>query len=126
MRGVGYENSHRALLQAEHELIYALRAFALARQDLALDILTDYYELINLKTILDNTQLNVERSTFLRRRSEAMFKVQMAPYIDVLRSEQQELSAEANLSASGSRFRTISSACMPTRIMLGMSLANWR
>lgn len=106
LRGRGYENSHRALLQAEHELIYALREFALARQDLALDILTDYYELINLKTILDNTRLNVERSTFLRRRSEAMFKVQMAPYIDVLRSEQQELSAEANLSASGSRFGT--------------------
>lgn len=98
LAGAGYEASHEQYIQGERDLIYALRTFALARQDFVLTILDGYYRLLNQQKILANTRSNVEQSTFLRKRSEALFKVQMAASLDVLRSQQQELSALNQLS----------------------------
>ena len=104
--GAGYEASHTRLIQSEHAVIYALRAFALQRQDFAIETLRSFYDLIAQQTALANIELNTEQSTFLRERSEAMFQVQMAPYIDVLRSQQQELAAESRLSSASSALET--------------------
>jgi outer membrane protein TolC len=97
LKGAGYETSHAALIAAERQLVYDLRAFELARQELALTTLRGLYDLVQLDNVVLNTGKTVEQASYLRRRSDAMFKVQLAPYLDVLRSEQQELSARARL-----------------------------
>ena len=93
LAGAGYTASHDSLIQARRDLVYALRAFALQRQDFAIDIVRDYYNLLTSKTVLANTRLNVEQSTFLRKRSEALFDARMATALDMMRSQQQELSS---------------------------------
>ncbi|MDA0322574.1 MAG: TolC family protein [Verrucomicrobia bacterium] len=111
LAGAGYEVSHDARIQAERDLLYALREFALERQDFAIRTVEQYYGLLNQQSVLRNTRLNVEQSIFLRKRSEALFDIRMATAIDVLRSQQQELtalnqveSAEADFDVALKRF----------------------
>ena len=106
LAGAGYDASHEDLIQAEHSLVYALRAFALERQDFAIGILSQYYQVLNQKTIVENIRLNVQQSEFLRKRSEALFKVRRAAFIDVLRSRQQELSAHNQLNVGETEYET--------------------
>ncbi len=93
LAGGGYEASHDTLIQSERDLVYALRTFALERQDFAIRILKSYYSQLIQGVVLGNTRQTVEQSVFLRRRSEALFRIRRAPSIDVLRAQQQELSA---------------------------------
>jgi outer membrane protein TolC len=104
LAGGGYEASHEALIQAEQDLLYALRAFTLDRQDFAIGISKSYYDLLIQKSVLDNTRQTADQSAFLRQRAEAMFKVRRAPMIDVLRAQQQELSASTSLSQTEADF----------------------
>lgn len=93
LAGAGYEAGHAPLIQAERSYVYALRDFVLKRQDQALQVMSEYFSLLQAKRVQENNQLNVAQVTFLRQRSEALFKVSRAPAIDVLRSQQEELGA---------------------------------
>ncbi len=104
LAGAGYEASHGALIQSERDLVYSLRAFALERQDFAVGIMKSYYSLLIQNSVLANTRQNVDQSTFLRRRSEALFRIRRAPSIDVLRSMQQELSASNTLNQAEAQY----------------------
>ncbi len=104
LAGAGYEVAHDALIQSRRDLVYALRSFALDRQDFAIGIMRSYHNLLLKKDVVANTRQNVEQSTFLRRRSEALFKIRRAPAIDVMRSQQQELSAKNSLSQTESEY----------------------
>ncbi|HMP89183.1 MAG TPA: TolC family protein [Kiritimatiellia bacterium] len=93
LSGAGYTASHESLLQAERDYVYALRRFSLERQDFGINILREYYRLLGNRKVLENTRTNYHQFVFLRQRSEALFQVNRAPAIDVLRSQQEELSA---------------------------------
>ncbi len=97
LAGAGHGISHENLTQAQRNLVYALRRFALQRQDIAMDALEGFYALLLQRSVLENTRQNVAQSTRLRERSEALFSVNRAPAIDVLRAQQQELSASNQL-----------------------------
>lgn len=98
LAGAGYTASHMTLIQAERDTIYALRAFARERQAAALDVVSDFYQLLTQRASVENTRMNTQQSTLLRQRTEALFRVQRAPAIDVMRAQQQELAA-SNLMA---------------------------
>jgi outer membrane protein TolC len=100
LAGAGREASHEPLTQAERNLVYELRGFALERQDFAIGILRAYYELLLRQTLVDNTRLNVEQNTFLRQRSEALFQVGVVNALDVMRAQQQEFTALNQLQAA--------------------------
>lgn len=104
LAGSGYEASHDKLIQSERDLLYALRTFALERQDFAITVMKSYYGLLISKAVVENTRKNVDQSTFLRRRSEALFRIRRAPSIDVLRSQQQELSAINTLNQTEAQY----------------------
>ena len=106
LAGAGYTSSHESLIQAERDLVYMLRDFAQQRQDFAIGIYEGFYGLITQRSVMRNTGLNVQQSAYLRERSEALFKVQLAPYIDVLRSQQQELSAQNRLTNVENQYLT--------------------
>lgn len=104
LSGAGYEASHADLIQSERDLVYQLRVFALERQDFAIAVMKSYYGLLIQGAVVGNTRQNVEQSTFLRRRSEALFRIRRAPSIDVLRSLQQELSASNALNRAEAQY----------------------
>lgn len=105
LAGAGYEAGYGPLIQAERDYVYAMRDFVLARQDFALGVMREYFSLLSAQRVLENTRKNVEQFTFLRQRSEALFKVSRAPAIDVLRSQQEELSAMNRLQSSQESFK---------------------
>lgn len=89
------------MLQAERDYVYALRDFVVQRQDLALQVMREYYNLLQAWRVLENTRLNVQQVKLVRQRSEALFKVSRATSIDVLRSQQEELGALNRLQTGG-------------------------
>jgi len=93
LAGAGYNASHESLIQAERDFVYALRQFTLDRQDFAIETLRQYYSLLGQRQVVENTETNYQQFVYLRQRSEALFKVNRAPSIDVMRSQQEELSA---------------------------------
>jgi outer membrane protein TolC len=97
LAGAGYTASHHALIQAERNTIYALRAFARDRQAAAIEVVSGFYQLLTQKAAVENTRMNANQSTLLRQRTEALFRVQRAPAIDVMRAQQQELAASNSL-----------------------------
>ena len=104
LAGAGYNASHESLIQAKRDMTYSLREFALDRQEFSVRIMSRFYDLLIQKAVLENTSANVKQSTQLRERSEAMFRVQRAPSIDVLRAKQQELSSINQLSKTEAEF----------------------
>jgi outer membrane protein TolC len=104
LAGAGYEASHGELIQSERDLLYALRSFALQRQDFAIRVRSRYYELLTRRAAVVNTRRNLEQSVLLEQRSDALFKVGRAPAIDVLRSRQQVLLASNVLAKAETDF----------------------
>ena len=102
--GAGYEASHETLVQAERDLVYALRDFALERQDFTIGIIQSFYQLLIQRTVLENTRLNVAQSAYLRERSEAFFNARKTAAIDVLRAQQQELLSQNTLNIAEANF----------------------
>jgi outer membrane protein TolC len=105
LAGAGRSANYEALTQAERDYRYALRDFALERQDFAIDIVRAYYDLLRQGRVLDNTRTNYQQFVFLRERSEALFQVNRAPAIDVLRSQQEELTALNRLTSTEEGYR---------------------
>lgn len=105
LAGAGYSASHEELIQAERNYTYALRSFTLERQEFAINTLREYYNLLGQRKVLENTRTNYHQFVFLRERSEALFKVNRAPAIDVLRSQQEELSALNRLTTNEESYR---------------------
>jgi outer membrane protein TolC len=97
LMGAGYEASHNALIQSEQNLLYKLRTFTLQRQDFAISIMGSYYNLLILKANVENTKTNLAQATYLRRRSEALFRVGKGKIDDALRAQQSELIVSNNL-----------------------------
>lgn len=102
LAGAGYDASHEKSIQAEQDLLYALRSFVLERQDFAISVVRSYYNLLIQQQVLQNERANMEQAVFLRKRSEALFKIRRAPAVDVMRSQQQELSAQNRLTQAES------------------------
>lgn len=100
LAGAGFEASHSPLIQAEHEFVYALRAFSLERQDFAIGVVRDFFNLVQQKAVVSNQILSLDQFAYLRKRSEALFSVRRAPAIDVLRAQQQELQATNQLTTA--------------------------
>lgn len=104
LAGAGYDASHEAAIQAERDLLYELRSFVRERQEFAIGIVNQYYGLLIEKAVLANARANLEQAVFLRKRSEAMFTIRRTPAVDVMRAQQQELSAGNGLAEAESAF----------------------
>lgn len=93
LKGFGYEVSHESLTQAERDVVYALRDFELFRQSFLIDTVRRYYAIVRQKKVVRNSYSTLERFTFLRKRSEALFEIGKVRAIDKFRAAQEELVA---------------------------------
>lgn len=94
LRGGGHAVTHEPLIQAERNLVYALRDFELFREDFTIDVARRYYDLVNQKQSIENQRRNMESNEFARRQAEALFAVGRANELDVLRARRSELVAK--------------------------------
>jgi outer membrane protein TolC len=97
LRGGGHAVTHEPLIQAERNLVYALRDFELFREDFTIDVARRYYDLVNRKQSMENRRRNMESNEFARRQAEALFAVGRANELDVLRARRSELVAKNGL-----------------------------
>jgi outer membrane protein TolC len=94
LRGFGYDASHEALTDAEQQALYDVRDFDLSRQDLALRVQSDFYNLVAQQRVIANRESSLESYEALKKRSEALFEVGRASEIDKFRSTRDYLDAE--------------------------------
>jgi outer membrane protein TolC len=94
LRGFGHEIAYEALTQAERNLIYAIRDFELFREGYSIRIARDYYNLVQTKREVENQGLSLERLNFQRRKAEALYEVDRAKDLDVVRARRDELNSE--------------------------------
>jgi outer membrane protein TolC len=99
LRGFGREVAYESLTQAERDVLYALREFELFRQDFVIDVVRRYYAIVQQKQVVENSRRSYEQFKFLRRRSEALFKISRVTAVDKFRAQQQELEASNDLIA---------------------------
>ena len=94
LRGSGYEVSHEALTQAERSMLYAIRDFELFRQDHAISIASDFFDLVSQRTQLDNEERRYEEAVFDREKSEALRQLDRNQDEDVFLARRNEINAE--------------------------------
>ena len=97
LRGGGHAVTHEPLIQAERNLVYALRDFELFREDFSIDVARRYYDLVNQKQTIENQRRNLESNEFARRKADALFAVGRTSELDVLRARREELNAQNDL-----------------------------
>ena len=94
LRGFGYEISHEALTQGERNLIYALRAFELFRQDFCIRVTSAYYSLVSQKMQLANDEQNYQNAVLDYKKTMALKQVARARPDDVFLARRREIEAE--------------------------------
>lgn len=97
LRGAGHEISFESLVQAEHNLIYAIRDYELFRQDFSISVARGYYNLVRQKQTIENYQRNSDDVDYTHRKAKAMANVGKATEIEVLNARQNALDAENDL-----------------------------
>jgi outer membrane protein TolC len=98
--GFGEEVTMEPLVQAERNLLYAIRDFEQFREDFSVDVADTYYGLAAQKKGIDNARRNLEGLEFARRKAEAFFDVGRVAETEALRARRSELDARDALNAS--------------------------
>ena len=97
LRGGGHAVVYEPLIQAERNLVYAIRDFELFREDFSIDVARRYYDLVNRKQSIENQQASLESNEFGLRQAEALFAVGRTSELDVLRARRSMLTAQNSL-----------------------------
>ena len=87
------------LIQAERDLIYAVRAFERFRREFFVDIASEYFDLLRQQQNIANQRRQLGNLEWLYRRFNALAEAGRQPYFQVQRVEQQVLFARNNLIA---------------------------
>ena len=118
LRGFGYEVSHEALTQGERDLVYAVRAYELFRQDFCINVTEAYYQLVSQKMQLANDEQNYRDAVFDREKSEALRQVDRNRDDDVFLAKRREIEAEDALLVARTNYTL---AVDDFKILLGLS-----
>jgi len=120
LRGAGYLVSHEALTQAERDVVYAVRDFELFRQDFAIGVARDFYDLVSRRKRIVNLEQNWRDAVFDRNQSEALRQVDRNQDEDVFLARRREIDAENALLEARTDYRL---ALDDFKISLGLPTA---
>jgi outer membrane protein TolC len=95
LRDAGFKREKEALIQAERNLLYALRNFTQYRKDFSVQIARDYYSVLGLRDAARNSFLNYQSSSKNAERTRAMVAEGRDTTANLGRLEQQELTSES-------------------------------
>ncbi len=104
LRGAGRLVAREDLTQAERDLVYAGRDLILFEQQFLIDIVSQYYRLVQQQLQIQNQQEKVDRALDLVRRTVAAWSTGSATPIDKLRATLDLSRARNDLSDSQRRY----------------------
>ncbi len=93
LRGFGSDITEEPLTQAERNVIYALRAYERFRHELAVDVATRVYRILQQIDTVDNEKANYDNLVIVRERNEALAQAGRLSDVEVGQAQQNELSA---------------------------------
>jgi hypothetical protein len=96
LRGAGMINLE-GLIGAERELIYQIRNFEDFRRDFAIEIASDYFDLLAQQQAIVNELQSLDNNRALTEKTQALFAAGKAPFTEVQRSLQNQYRSESNL-----------------------------
>ena len=85
------------IVQAERSLLYSARVFELFRQELVISTISQYYNLLKQRRLIESSQDLVEQSAFLYELSKALFDRGEGKKVDEFRARQRMLQAQNDL-----------------------------
>ncbi len=97
LRGFGHAIAWEPLVQAERELVYAIRDFELFRQGFTIQIAQQFFNLSSQKKTLANEDANYEAAVFDRRKAEALLQVGRNAEKEVFLARRREIGAKDQL-----------------------------
>ena len=119
LRGAGADVVAEALRQAEREVIYDLRAFALFQQTFAVDVVTTYYRLLQRKDTVRNAYNNYVKLVRIREYMDARAEAGQRPKFEVDQALQEELKGKSAYISAVEAYQT---ALDQFKITLGLPL----
>ena len=105
LRGAGIVVTE-PLVQAERDVIYAMREFVRFRRQFFVGVLSDYYGVLRERQVLENERLNYENLVFARDRAEALGEAGQLPEFQVDQTRQQVLRAEDQVENAQQRYQS--------------------
>ncbi|MEA2709261.1 MAG: hypothetical protein QOF78_1862 [Phycisphaerales bacterium] len=118
LRGAGMVNLE-SLIQSEREVIYEIRQFEEFRRDFALQVASNYFNLLADQQSISDRRGNLVTLQQLTARSQALYANGRANFIDVQRALQEQLQAENQLINAQARYR---SSIDNFKLLLGMAV----
>jgi outer membrane protein TolC len=100
LRGAGYEVSHEGLTQGERNLVYEVRSFELFRQDFAIGVAENYFNLARDQKQLSNDEVDFTQAVFDQEKAEALRKVDRNTDQDVILARRRKIDTETRLIGS--------------------------
>jgi outer membrane protein TolC len=97
LRGFGHAVAWEGLIQAERDLIYAVRDFELFREDFSIRIAQQFFELSSQKKTLANEDANYDAAVFDRKKAEALLQVGRNTEKEVFLARRREITAKDQL-----------------------------
>jgi outer membrane protein TolC len=116
LRGAGMVNLE-SLVQSEREVIYEIRNFEDFRRSFALQVASEYFNLLADQQSISDRRANLVTLQQLTARSQALYANDRANFIDVQRALQEQLNAENQLVGAQARYR---SSLDNFKLLLGM------
>ena len=97
LRGFGPNTTFYELRNSVRSRVTQERFYELARQRLAIEVTSAYYQIVKQRSLLGVSRQSLKRSNGLREASEARMQVGLASKLDVFRAELQASQTEESL-----------------------------
>ena len=94
LRGFGADIAAESLTQAERDVVYDIRSYALFQQTFAADVVTTYFRLLQRKDAVRNGWSNYQKLLRGREQAEALSQGERLAAFQVDQSRQEELKAK--------------------------------
>jgi outer membrane protein TolC len=121
LRGAGPNATYFDLKNSKRAVEGQERTYELARQRLAVDVTTTFFQVVKQRELLSVSHQSLKRSESLREASEARMKVGLASKLDVFRAELQSAQTQEALVQSQAALET---ALEQFRLLLGLDPAD--
>ncbi|MGC6489137.1 MAG: TolC family protein [Planctomycetota bacterium] len=95
LRGAGRHIAREPLTQAERNVIYAIRDFERFRSQFAIDLVADYWNVVQQMADLRNVESNYASFKLSREQIEELYNAGRRTIVDLGRAQQSEYSSDA-------------------------------
>jgi len=106
LRGAGRHIAREPLTQAERDVIYAIRDFERFRSQFAIDMVADYWTVVQQMSDLSIVEANYESLKLSREQIQELYDANRKTIVDLGRAKQSEFSADAQRVSSKNRLQT--------------------